>query len=144
MSTDDTPEDGDVPGRETPGDPDTPEDREITADREATGDSAATRDAAAPFRLAIRETEEGTLLAACDADLIGETVTEGEVSLSITAAFYGEEGADAAAVRDGLADCAVANLVGSDVVDLAIEVGVVDPANVLEIEGTPHAQAMWM
>ncbi|AWB26364.1 DUF424 domain-containing protein [Halococcoides cellulosivorans] len=128
MSTDDTPEDGDAPeGHAVPEESDTPH-----------------ADQPQPFRLAIRETEEGTLLAACDADLIGETIAEDEVSLTITAEFYGEEGADAAAVRDGLADCAVANLVGREVVDLAIEVGVVDPANVLDIEGTPHAQAMWM
>ncbi|MFB6162141.1 MAG: DUF424 domain-containing protein [Halococcoides sp.] len=145
---------GDAPGEsEALGpttDPDAATDTGVadTGDGDAATDTgtadSADGDEDAPFRLAIRETDEGTLLAACDADLIGETVAEDGISLTISESFYGEDGADAAAVRAGLDDCAVANLVGREVVDIAIEAGVVDGANVLDIEGTPHAQALWM
>ena len=91
-----------------------------------------------------RETPEGLLVAVCDADVLGETFEDGAVSLTVTEEFYGTEEVDPATVRRSLADADVANIVGREAVDLAIEVGIVDEANVLEIGSTVHAQALRM
>ena len=95
-----------------------------------------------------RETDEGTLVAVADADTLGETFENGEVSLEVTESFYGSDAAewDVAIDRvvDSLAGCTTANLVGEKSVTLAIEHGFVDEANVLELEGTLHAQMMWL
>jgi len=87
-----------------------------------------------------RETDRGTLVAVCDDDLLGETVANGEVSLTVTEEFYGGEAVDREAVAASLAGASVANLVGTDAVGLAVEEGFVDEANVLDLDGTPHAQ----
>ena len=87
-----------------------------------------------------RETEQGLLVTACDPDVLGETFEDGDLSLSVTEDFYGGESVDEAAVVDTLARATVANLVGRDVVELAIEAGYVDEANVLEVDSTLHAQ----
>ncbi len=91
-----------------------------------------------------RETEEGVLVAVCDADVLGETLEEGAISLTVTEEFYGTEAVDEDAVRDALVRADVANIVGSRSVELAIEVGVVDEANVLEVGSTLHAQTLRM
>ena len=91
-----------------------------------------------------RDTDEGRLIAVCDADVVGETFENGEVSLTVDEEFYGGDEADEAAVVESLANCAVANLVGTRAVGLAVEHGFVDEANVLELDGTRHAQLLWM
>jgi len=89
-----------------------------------------------------RQTDEGLLVAVCDDDVLGETFEDGNVSLTVTEEFYGGDEVDEAAVVDSLARAAVANIVGREAVELAIDEGFVDEANVLEVESTLHAQLL--
>lgn len=90
-----------------------------------------------------RETPEGLLVAVCDADILGETFEDGELSLTVTEEFYGGDEADERAVVESLARATVANIVGDRAVALAIENGFVDEANVLDVGATRHAQLLW-
>ena len=87
-----------------------------------------------------RETDEGLLVAVCDDDVLGETFEDGEVSLTVSEEFYGGEEADEQAVVNSLARASVANIVGTEAVELAIREGFVEEANVLDVESTRHAQ----
>jgi hypothetical protein len=89
-----------------------------------------------------RETPEGLLVSVCDADVVGETFETEDISLTVKAAFYADNAteADAEAVADSLARATTANLVGKQSVTVAIERGFVDQANVLDLNGTIHAQ----
>ena len=91
-----------------------------------------------------RETEKGRLVSVCDADVLGESFENGDVSLTVDPDFYDGDPADESTVVRSLANCSVANLVGTDAVDLAIEHGFVDEENVLEFDGTRHAQLLWL
>lgn len=91
-----------------------------------------------------RDTPKGLLVSVCDRDVLGETFVNGEVSLTVDPDFYDGERVEADRVVESLAKAQVANLVGVEVVDLAIEHGFVDPAQVLEIEDTKHAQFLRM
>ncbi|MCU4800503.1 DUF424 domain-containing protein [Halobacteria archaeon HArc-gm2] len=91
-----------------------------------------------------RETDEGLLVSVCDPDVLGETFENGKVSLTVDEAFYDGEEADEQTVVDSLARCSVANLVGTDSVALAVEHGFVEEENVLDLDGTRHAQLLWM
>jgi len=91
-----------------------------------------------------RETDEGLLVSVCDPDVLGETFENGKISLTVDEAFYDGEEADEQAVVNSLARCSVANLVGTDSVALAVEHGFVEEENVLDLEGTRHAQLLWM
>ena len=91
-----------------------------------------------------RETPKGRLVSVCDAELIGETFENGEVSLTVNAEFYEGDVADEDAVVESLARCSVANIVGIDAVDVAIKPGFIDEENVLDIGETRHAQLLWM
>lgn len=94
-----------------------------------------------------RDTPEGLLVSVCDPDCLGETYENGKISLTVTEDFYGGEGAEEAdeeQVVDSLHRAAVANLVGEETVRVAVEAGVVDEETVLELEGTLHAQLLWL
>jgi hypothetical protein len=89
-----------------------------------------------------RQTDRGLLVTVCDPDVLGETFENGDVEFTVNEEFYGGESADVEAVKEALARANVANLVGVDVVDLAIEEGYVEEGNVLDLDGTLHAQFM--
>lgn len=91
-----------------------------------------------------RETPEGLLVSACDSGLLGETFEDGDVSLTVTEEFYGGDPAPAEEVVESLQRATVANLVGVEVVALAIEHGFVEERQVLDIDGTRHAQMLRM
>lgn len=87
-----------------------------------------------------RSTQEGLLVSVCDPDVLGETFENGDASLTVDPDFYEGEEATSEEVVASLAQCSVANLVGSEAVGVAIEHGFVEEANVLEFDGTVHAQ----
>ena len=87
-----------------------------------------------------RETPEGRLVSVADADTLGETYENGAVSLTVEREFYDGDEATAEEVTSALARCSVANLVGEQAVAVAVEAGFVDEANVLDLDGTRHAQ----
>jgi len=91
-----------------------------------------------------RETAKGRLVSVCDADVLGEQFEAGDVSLTVDAEFYDGESVGEDRVVESLARCSVANIVGTRAVGLAIEHGFVDEENVLDFEGTRHAQLLWM
>jgi hypothetical protein len=91
-----------------------------------------------------RDTGKGRLVAVCDADLLGETFENGDLSLTVNEEFYEGEPADENRIVDRLAKCSVANIVGTEAVELAVEHGFVDEENVLDIDGTRHAQLLWL
>lgn len=90
--------------------------------------------------LAERDTPEGLLVSVCDEAILGETFESGAVSLTVDPEFYDGEPADADAVTDALARCSVANLVGKEAVAVAVDAGFVVEENVLDVDGTRHAQ----
>jgi hypothetical protein len=91
-----------------------------------------------------RDTPEGLLVAVCDEACLGETYGDGDVSLTVTEEFYGGTEADRDEVVDSLTRASVANLVGERCVTVAIEAGLVDEDRVLDLDGTPHAQLLWL
>ncbi len=91
-----------------------------------------------------RDTPKGRIVAVCDADVLGEHFERGDASLTVDPEFYDGERADEQRVVESLTRCTTANLVGSRAVGLAIEHGLIEEKNVLEFDGTRHAQLVWM
>ncbi|WP_254831861.1 DUF424 domain-containing protein [Haloglomus salinum] len=90
--------------------------------------------------LSERETPEGLIVAVCDEATLGESYENGRVSLTVTEEFYGGDPADAETVLAALARAETANIVGEQAVATAVDGGFVDPENVLDLDGTVHAQ----
>lgn len=92
------------------------------------------------FRFRLYHFENDLLLAATDEELIGRSVSRGEVEIHITEQFYGTEQADQGELREMLDRCTVANLMGERCIALAAKLGFVQADNVVQIEDVPHAQ----
>ncbi|MBV0925340.1 MULTISPECIES: DUF424 domain-containing protein [Haloarcula] len=91
-----------------------------------------------------RDTDEGLLVSVCDPDIMGETFEDGPVSITVEEGFYGGETVSEDEVVDSLTRCSVANIVGEDSVEVAVEHGFIDEENVLDVDGTRHAQLLWL
>lgn len=89
-----------------------------------------------------RNTPEGRLVSVCDESVLGETFENDGVPFTVSEAFYDGEHADEEHVVASLSRARVANIVGSEAVELAVEHGFVDEANVLDVGGTHHAQLL--
>jgi uncharacterized protein len=89
-----------------------------------------------------RKTPEGRLVSVCDEAVLGETFDNDGVPFEVTEEFYDGEPADEDRVVASLARARVANIVGSEAVDLAVEHGFVEEGNVLDLGGTAHAQLL--
>ena len=80
------------------------------------------------------------LVAACDAELLDTSHREAKFKLDVPASFYDGLRVDAETLGAYLRGATVANLVGTRSIDVAIGLGLVDPAHVLVVSGVPHAQ----
>lgn len=99
---------------------------------------------ASMFRMKVHRRGGEVLLAASDAALVGESFQEGRMGIEVTEAFYGSDPVGEEALLEQLQACTVANLVGEEVVTLAVRHDLVDVERVLSIDGVPHAQIALM
>ncbi|MFW9907931.1 MAG: DUF424 domain-containing protein [Candidatus Thorarchaeota archaeon] len=88
----------------------------------------------------VRESIDHVLVSACDEELLGKTLTEGNIKFTVNPDFYGGELVDTSTCVKFLKGATVANMVGKNTVKAAIDAGLVHEAAVLYIEGEPHAQ----
>ncbi|MEA3136910.1 MAG: uncharacterized protein QOJ26_1270 [Thermoplasmata archaeon] len=95
---------------------------------------------------AVKAYQQGVqrLVAACDSELLGSTHREGKFKLDVPPSFYDGLRVDAEGLGSYLRSATVANLVGKRSVDVAVALGLVDPAHVLVVSGVPHAQFLVM
>ncbi len=84
--------------------------------------------------------------AACDEELIGETLEEGRYHVTLTTEFYqGDLVEDRDPSTTALFQRATSlNLFGERAVTLGIEAGCIDPNAVVRIRGIPHAQMFYI
>jgi hypothetical protein len=94
-------------------------------------------------QLRIVRTSGEVLVIICDSKLIGKEYRQGELRLKVDRSFYGGREASVAECLEALREATIANMVGS-IVEHAIKEGIVDRANVIRIQGVPHAQMVRM
>ena len=82
---------------------------------------------------------ETLLVAVCDHELIGQTFSDGTLTLDVSEFFYKGEVVSSFDVENALKDAAIANLVGERSIAYAIDGGFITEDNVIVIDGVPHA-----
>jgi hypothetical protein len=80
------------------------------------------------------------LLAATELRLLNKTFRERNLHITVTENFYGTMRVSIDVFRSALRICTIANLVGKTVTDEAIKLGMIDPENIITIDGVPYAQ----
>ena len=84
------------------------------------------------------------LVGACDEKLIGRKFTDGKFQINVAREFYDGERISIELLKNHLKNATIANLVGNETVECAINMGLVDPECVIKIKGIPHAQIVKM
>jgi len=92
------------------------------------------------IRVKVHRRGGGVLIAACDDDLIGRKLKDGELRLEVSEEFYGGDRGDQDMLLNRLAMATMANLVGEKVCRIAAEHDLIDRECVMTIAGVPHAQ----
>lgn len=110
----------------------------------ATPPAKAPRQGAAGFCVKAYQQGVQRLVAACDAELVDTSHREGMFKLDVPASFYDGLRVDAESLGAYLRGATLANLVGKRSIDIAVDLGLVDPDNVLVVSGVPHAQFLIM
>lgn len=82
----------------------------------------------------------GDIVAVCDRELLNTTITNGELSVKISEAFYGNCPASEEMVRAALKKAGNINLMGKRSVSIAIDMGLVTQSGCIMIGDIPHAQ----
>ena len=82
----------------------------------------------------------GDIVAVCDRELLNTTISDGEISVQITEAFYGNCPASEDMVRAALKKAGNINLMGKRSVSIAIDMGLVTQSGCIMIGYIPHAQ----
>jgi hypothetical protein len=90
--------------------------------------------------LKIHKSGDSTIVALCDRELIGKTLKEGNITVTITEDFYKGELISQEKAIDILSGATNINIFGKKAVSCAIECGVVDRNNVKIINEVAHAQ----
>ena len=90
--------------------------------------------------LKISQREGETVVAACDKDLLNKTFSEGELQLSVSSKFYGEDVKSIEELLEALSYASIANLTGNKVVEAAVSSGYIEEGCVLTVSGIKHAQ----
>lgn len=85
-----------------------------------------------------------TLLATCDADLLGKVLREGKIVFEIREEFYKGLKMSVEEAIELVEQCTIVNLVGHMIVKKAVEKGLIHPEAVIKISGVPHAQIVKM
>jgi uncharacterized protein len=84
------------------------------------------------------------LIGACDEKLLGKKFEEGKFQIDVKKEFYEGERVTSDVFKKILGGATIANLVGSETIKAAVEIGLVDPDSIIKIKGVPHAQMVRM
>lgn len=89
--------------------------------------------------LRIVQTKMENFVVVCDGELLGRKIKGEKFQIDVKESFYGGKEASVEKCLEALRCATIANMLGS-IVERAIESGIVDRCNVLEIGGVKHAQ----
>ncbi|MCC7576182.1 MAG: DUF424 family protein [Methanomethylovorans sp.] len=88
----------------------------------------------------VHSSGSNVVVAICDKEILGKTLKEGNITVTINEGFFCGEIVGAGSVEMALKNATTANLFGERCIQCAINCGVVDPKSVIFINGVPHAQ----
>jgi hypothetical protein len=90
----------------------------------------------------IKKIGRNVLLAICDVEILGKTLSEGKIVFCVKEEFYKGTRVNVEEAVSMIDNSTIVNMVGRNVVRRAIEKGYVHPEAVINIEGIPHAQVV--
>ena len=81
--------------------------------------------------------QDSSMLNICDSDLLGKTLKRDNFSLKISQEYYAEKVVEKEEARDLLQKSDNINMVGKDIIDLSVNMGIGSEEGVKVIDGIP-------
>ncbi len=88
----------------------------------------------------IYEQGDEILLAACDNDVLGRTLEDGDIHLQVKENFYAGQKIELERLKKEFKRSTIVNLVGENVVEAAIDENFGQKEDIMMIEEVPHLQ----
>lgn len=82
------------------------------------------------------------VVAVCDESLLGKTLQEGKISITISESFYKGDLKNEKETLAVLKDARNINLIGEEAVATGLKAGIITKENIRTIKGVSHAQAV--
>jgi uncharacterized protein len=96
------------------------------------------------FYYKIHESHAGYLLAVCDKSICGKRLKEDNIEIHINPQFYKDKTATKKKIIELFKICSSANLIGNEIVQLAIDLGIIDKTGTKTINKIHYAQIIVM
>ncbi|NJK78327.1 MAG: DUF424 domain-containing protein [Nanoarchaeota archaeon] len=77
------------------------------------------------------------MLNICDAELLGKSISENELTMKISESYYGNEIIEMDEAKKLLENSTIINMVGKDTISLSLELGIGSENGVKKISGVP-------
>lgn len=90
----------------------------------------------------VHQTENGTLVAICDSELLGRKFEEGNFQIDLTSDFFAGSEMDEDHAGDLLRNSYTFNIVGEKSINLGLKEEVITEQDIKRIAGIPHAQGI--
>ncbi|PIW35567.1 MAG: DUF424 domain-containing protein, partial [Nitrosopumilales archaeon CG15_BIG_FIL_POST_REV_8_21_14_020_33_23] len=76
------------------------------------------------FSVKVTEYQKNLMLNICDADLLGKSISENELTMKISESYYGNEIIEIDEAKKLLETSTIINMVGKDTISLSLELGI--------------------
>jgi hypothetical protein len=89
------------------------------------------------FSVKITEYQKNSMLNICDADLLGKSISQNELTVTISRSYYGDQIIDQDEARKLLKNSSIINMVGKNTISLSLELGIGSENGVKKISDVP-------
>jgi hypothetical protein len=73
----------------------------------------------------------------CDEDLLGKIIKNGKLQINISRSYYGQRLVDEAEAQTLLQSCSILNLVGTNTIQMSIDLKIGSQQGIKTIDGVP-------
>ncbi len=89
------------------------------------------------FAVRIVNYQRSKMLNICDADLVGRTLIQSDLTMNISKSYFAERIVDEKEAEQLLKNSSIINMVGTKTVELSVKIGVGSSKGVKKIDGVP-------
>lgn len=89
------------------------------------------------FSIRLTDYQNNPMLNICDAELLGKTISEKDLTLNINKNYYGQKVVNRQDAENLLKNSRIINMVGKETISLSIRLGIGSEKGVKEISGIP-------
>jgi len=88
----------------------------------------------------MHDVDGNKIFASCDKNLVGKTITSGDLEITFSSSFYGTEVLLKEEILKNIEECDSANIFGKKICDLLLSEKIIIEESIIYIDKIPHIQ----